>query len=89
MCNIASVAFLVGALLAAQTNGYGFDCSFPIHNVTLSRDCGDFPDRSEIYKTFMEGCRAHYNQEDCDDQESTRLRNNRLQPQSMVVRRTI
>ena len=82
---IGSLAFLVCALLVTEANGYGFDCSFPIFNETLSTDCGDLPDRSEVYKKYMEGCRAHYSDEDCDREEAARLWHNSLQPISVVV----
>lgn len=81
---IGSLALSVCALLVAKASGYGFDCSFPIQNVTLSTDCGDMPDRSEVYKNYMQGCRAHYSGSDCDEHEEMRLRTNRLQPISMV-----
>jgi hypothetical protein len=82
---IGSLAFLVCALLVRETNGYGFDCSFPIFNETFSRDCGDLPDRSQVYKKYMEGCRAYYSEEDCEEEEESRILHNRLQPISSVV----
>lgn len=79
----------VGNTIADDTNeGYGLDCSFPVHSTETS--CGDLlGDRKAVYETYMQGCRDHWGPKGvgrCNGNERDRLEMSRRQPQSMVVR---
>jgi hypothetical protein len=78
----------VGSLVAADDEGYGVDCSFPIHSTESS--CGDLlGDRQAVYDEYMQGCRDHWGSKGaarCNANERDRIEMSRRQPQSMVVR---
>lgn len=87
--------FIFGSLVAlsnvgADNEGYGVDCSFPIHSKELS--CGDLlGDRKAVYEEYMQGCREQWGVKGaarCDMNEKDRLEMSRRQPQSMVVSET-
>ena len=71
-----------------EDEGYGLDCSFPVHNKESS--CGNLlGDRKAIYEEYIQGCRKQWGAKGaarCDMNEEDRLKMSRRQPQSMVVR---
>ena len=77
----------VGSLVTADDEGYGLDCSFPIHS-TESSCRGLLGDRQAVYDEYMRGCREQWGTKGavrCDANERDRLEMSRRQPQSMVV----
>jgi hypothetical protein len=81
--------FLSSLTLAVSTDepeGFGVDCSWPVHSYELK--CGDLlGDRQSVYEDYMEGCRKCYGKKGrrCDTTEDDRIEMSVRQPQSMVV----
>lgn len=75
------------AFVEVDAEGYGVDCSFPIHSFELN--CGDLlGDRNAVYEEYMQGCRDKWGDKGarrCDQNEADRIEMSRRQPQSMVV----
>lgn len=74
-------------LVGAEDEGYGVDCSFPIHSLDFK--CGDLlGDRKAVYEEYMQGCREKWGEKGarrCDQNEADRIEMSLRQPQSMVV----
>lgn len=88
ICSFYLLALLTVGSLAAEDEGYGVDCSFPIHSKDFS--CGNLlGDRKKIYDEYMQGCRDQWGAKGavrCNMNENDRIEMSRRQPQSMVVR---
>ena len=87
--------FLLAGLLASfatageePSEGYGLDCSWPIHN--LESSCGNLlGDRKTVHEEYIRGCGEKYGAKGvarCAQGDKDRLEMSRRQPQSMVVR---
>jgi prolyl 4-hydroxylase len=75
----------LGPTSSVATDGYGVDCSFPIHSTDFK--CGDLlGDRKSVYEDYMQGCRDFYGHRGnrCDSTEADRLDMSLRQPQSMT-----
>ena len=87
LCVVLATNSIV-VLSAENDEGYGLDCSFPIHSKKFS--CGDLlGDRKAVYEEYMQGCREQWGAKGaarCDANEKDRLEMSRRQARSMVVR---
>eukprot|EP00934_Nitzschia_sp_Nitz4_P008895 Nitzschia sp. Nitz4//scaffold43_size134323//66673//68223//NITZ4_003301-RA/size134323-processed-gene-0.50-mRNA-1//-1//CDS//3329551954//8885//frame0 len=82
-CIPLTTVLLLASVIGGSSDGYGLDCSFPIHGA-LREDCGGLVDRQSLYDEFMNGCFKTYDEESCLENENVRIEMNWRQPQSML-----
>lgn len=71
-------------LSSSEAAEYGLGCSFPMENEEFTCDKDLLGDRRSVYRTYLEGCIQFFGNAACDQEESRRIQDNAIKPQSMV-----
>lgn len=79
------LVMLAAAIVATcEAVEYGLGCSFPMESEEFTCDDSLLGDRRSVYRTYLNGCNRFFGQVACDQEESRRLQDNSIKPQSMV-----